>query len=79
NRLDAVWVVDCLPQTQIFRVQARSGWPVAQIEAVIAAQASRDQKWAAADAIIFNEGLSLSELEQQVKALLNLTQEKAGA
>jgi dephospho-CoA kinase len=79
SRLDAVWVVDCLPQTQISRVQARSGWPVAQIEAVIAAQASRDQKWAAADAVIFNEGLSLGELEQQVKALLKLAQEKADA
>jgi dephospho-CoA kinase len=79
SRLDAVWVVDCLPQTQISRVQARSGWPVAQIEAVIAAQANRDQKWAAADAVIFNEGLSLSELEQQVTELLNLAKQTAVA
>jgi dephospho-CoA kinase len=70
SRVDAVWVVDCQPQTQISRVKARSGWPMAQIEAVMAAQASRVQRLAAADAVIFNENISLSELEQQVLALL---------
>lgn len=70
HRLNTVWVVDCLPQTQIARVQARSGWPLAQIEAVMAAQASRAQRLAAADAVIHNDGLSMSELEQQVLALL---------
>jgi dephospho-CoA kinase len=70
SRVDAVWVVDCQPQTQISRVKARSGWPMAQIEAVMAAQASRLQRLAAADVVIFNENISLSELEQQVLALL---------
>jgi dephospho-CoA kinase len=70
SRVDAVWVVDCQPQTQISRVKARSGWPMAQIEAVMATQASRVQRLAAADAVIFNENISLSELEQQVLALL---------
>jgi dephospho-CoA kinase len=70
SRVDAVWVVDCQPQTQISRVKARSGWPMAQIEAVMAAQASRVQRLAAADVVIFNENISLSELEQQVLALL---------
>lgn len=70
HQLDAVWVVDCLPQTQISRVQARSSWPLAQIEAVIAVQASRAQRTAAADVVIYNEGLTLPELEQQVLALL---------
>ncbi|MBS7806884.1 dephospho-CoA kinase [Variovorax sp. PCZ-1] len=70
QRLDAVWVVDCLPQTQISRVQARSSWPLVQIEAVMAAQASRAQRLAAADAVIYNEGLSLQALERIVQALL---------
>lgn len=68
-RLDAVWVVDCLPSTQMQRVQSRSGWPVSQIEAVMASQASRAQRLRCADAVIFNEGLSLHELEQQVTIL----------
>jgi dephospho-CoA kinase len=70
SRLDAVWVVDCLPATQIARVQARSGWPLAQIEAVIAAQVSRAQRLACADAIISNDGVSLAQLKDQVQALL---------
>ncbi len=71
NRLDAVWVVDCLPQTQVARVLQRSSWPVAQIDAVMAAQASRAQRLAACDAVLFNEGLSLATLENQVLSLLN--------
>jgi dephospho-CoA kinase len=70
SRCDSVWVVDCLPQTQRLRVQTRSGWPSEQIEAVIAAQASRIERFSTADAVIFNEGLSLTELEQEVLALL---------
>jgi dephospho-CoA kinase len=77
HRLDAVWVVDCRTETQIARVQARSGWPLAQIEAVIAAQASRQQRLAAADAVIFNDGLSLAELEQEVLALLKIAKARA--
>lgn len=72
SRLDAVWVVDCSPQTQISRVLARSGWPLSQIEAVMAAQASRAQRLSAADAVIYNDGVSLAQLEQQVGALLKM-------
>jgi dephospho-CoA kinase len=68
-KLDAVWVVDCLPATQIQRVQQRSSWPLVQIEAVMAAQASRAQRLVCADAVIFNEGLSLDELAQEVTFL----------
>lgn len=70
SRLHAVWLVDCLPQTQIARVKARSGWPVEQIEAVIAAQASRLHKLAAADVVIYNEALSLQSLKHEVLDLL---------
>ena len=71
RQLDAVWVVDCLPQTQVARVRARSGWSVAQIEAVMATQANRMQRLACADGIIFNEHLDLAELQQQVLRLLH--------
>lgn len=71
RQLDAVWVVDCLPQTQVARVRARSGWPVVQIEAVMATQAHRMQRLACADGIIFNEDLELIELQHQVLRLLH--------
>ncbi len=70
HRLDEVWVVDCLPKTQIDRVQARSGWPLAQVEAVMAAQASRSSRLACADAVIFNDGISFDMLEREAEALL---------
>jgi dephospho-CoA kinase len=70
GRTDAVWVIDCLPATQIARVQARSAWPLAQIEAVMAAQANRWQRLACADAVIYNEGVGLAQLKDQVLALL---------
>lgn len=68
-RLEAVWVVDCMPQTQIQRVMQRSGWPQAQVEAIMAAQATRAQRLACADAVIINEGVSLQQLQQQVETL----------
>lgn len=68
---DAVWVVDCLASTQMARVQSRSAWPVAQVASVIAAQASRAQRLACADAVIFNEEITLSMLDQLVVACLD--------
>lgn len=70
SRLNLVWVVDASVETQIARVQARSGWPVAQIKAVMDVQASRAQRLAAADAAIFNEAISLPELISQARTLL---------
>jgi dephospho-CoA kinase len=64
--VDRVLVVDCLPATQLARVQARSGLPAAQVEAIMAAQATRAQRLAAADAVVFNEGLDLAQLQAEV-------------
>ncbi len=69
-RLDAVWIVDCLPATQVLRVLNRNGWPLAQIEAVMAAQASRQQRMACADVVIFNDGLSLEALALELQVLM---------
>lgn len=65
--LDRVWVVDCLPETQVQRVMARSGLSEDQVRAILAAQASRATRLAAADTVIFNEGLSLAQLQAQVR------------
>lgn len=67
--LDQIWVVDCAEQTQIDRVQQRNGWDRAAVQAVITNQAPRCQRLAAADAVIFNDGVSLSELTGLVKML----------
>lgn len=69
DRVDRVLVVDCQEATQIERVMRRSGWTALAVQAVLDQQATRQARRAAADAVIFNEGLSLTELQQQVQAL----------
>lgn len=64
SQLDRVLVVDCLPPTQIARVQARSQLEPAAIQAIITAQAPRAKRLAAADLVIFNEGVDLAGLQQ---------------
>ncbi|MCA3238497.1 MAG: dephospho-CoA kinase [Curvibacter sp.] len=68
-QLDQVLVLDCTPRTQIDRVMQRSGLTQAEVEAILAQQASRRQRLRAADHVIFNEGLSLAELGQVVHLL----------
>ncbi len=65
-RVDAVLVVDCYAQTQIDRVMRRSAWEREAVERVMAQQATRKQRLAAADATLFNEALSLEQLQAQV-------------
>jgi dephospho-CoA kinase len=52
---------------QIERVMARSGWSREAVEKVIAQQASRAQRLAAADVCLANVDLSLAQLQQQVE------------
>jgi dephospho-CoA kinase len=66
KRVDRVLVVDCCPATQISRVVARSGLAAADVETIIAAQAGRQRRLAAADTVLFNDGISLPELAAQV-------------
>jgi dephospho-CoA kinase len=65
-RLDAVLVVDCSEAMQISRVMQRSGWSQEAVEKVLASQASRVQRLAAADVCLYNQSLSLDELAAQV-------------
>ena len=69
QQLDRVLVVDCLVETQIARVMARNALPREMVEKIIAGQARRAQRLMAADACICNEGLSLQDLERQVRQL----------
>ena len=69
RQLDRVLVVDCTPQTQLARVAARSALDTASIERIIAAQAPRMQRLAAADAVLFNDGITLQQLEGQVELI----------
>jgi dephospho-CoA kinase len=68
-RVHRVLVVDCSEATQIERVMRRSGWSETSARAVIAAQATRDQRRAVADDLILNDGISIAELAKRVAVL----------
>ena len=69
QQVEHVLVVDCLPETQISRVMARSSLSREAVLAIMAAQASRNQRLQAADAVIFNDGLTLDGLALEVRML----------
>lgn len=69
SRVDRIVVVDCLEATQVARVMARSGLQEAEVRRIMGTQATRAQRRAVADAVIYNEGLGLPELEQAVRLL----------
>ena len=61
-------VVDCDEATQVARATARSGLDAAQVRAIMAAQATRGARLAAADDVIDNQG-ELAHLRAQAVAL----------
>jgi dephospho-CoA kinase len=67
QQLDRVLVVDCEPETQVARVAARSALAPDEVRAIIAAQAPRALRLAAADYVICNEGLTLEALRNEVE------------
>ena len=69
DKVDLVLVVDCCPETQISRVMARSGLAREAVLAIIAAQASRAQRLAVADLVLLNDGISLAQLDDRVRAM----------
>ena len=68
-RVDKVLVVDCLEDTQVRRVVARSGWSAPAVQAVLAQQASRAQRRACADAVIFNDAIGPDQLADEVRSV----------
>lgn len=65
---DRVLVVDVSPQTQIQRTYHRDQVPIAQVEQILRAQATREQRLAVADDVINNDG-DPSQLSAQVARL----------
>lgn len=68
SHVDRVLVVDADEATQVRRLQARDGSTLAEARALLAAQADRAARCAAADDLITNEG-DLSALRAQVERL----------
>ena len=69
ERVDRVLVVDCSEATQVDRVRRRPGWSRPDAERVIAHQASRSARRAAADAVIDNDLDRLAALRDHVQRL----------
>jgi len=73
--LDRVLVVDCSEATQKARVASReagrTGWTPDATEKIMASQASRAERLAAADICIDNDSLSLEALHDLVRQLAN--------
>lgn len=76
-RVDRVLVVDCSAHVQLERVSRRPGMDLASARRVVAAQASRAQRLAAADDVLFNEAPA-AELEPRVRRLHAAYLEHAG-
>lgn len=68
TRVDRVLVVDCPEDVQLARLMARDGGTEAAARAILAAQASREERLAVADDVIVNDG-PREALEAAVAAL----------
>ncbi|EHQ51424.1 Dephospho-CoA kinase [Ectothiorhodospira sp. PHS-1] len=68
NRVDRVLLVDCSVSSQLERAGRRDGASPGQIQAILDVQATREQRLAAADDVIDNEGFA-DALPAQVEAL----------
>ena len=68
GQLDGIIVVDCSEARQLSRVMARNGWTQAQTKAVMASQASRQERLAVANWVIDNDSDDLSALQKQADA-----------
>ncbi|WP_454692060.1 dephospho-CoA kinase [Achromobacter aloeverae] len=70
RRVDRVCVIDCDPDTQIARVQSRSGLTISTIQRIMAAQVARATRLAAAHDVILNDGATSPEqLRARAKTL----------
>ena len=76
ERCDRVCVVDCPVEMQVARVMLRNGLEESRIRTIIAAQASREERLAAADDVIDNS-TTLATLHAQVDRLHDKYREAA--
>jgi dephospho-CoA kinase len=68
KRFDRVLVVDCGPEVQLARLQARDGTTRAEAQRMLDAQATRAERLAVADDVIHNVG-DVAALRDQVETL----------
>jgi dephospho-CoA kinase len=78
QQVDRVLVVDCPPDVQLARLLARDGETPEGARAILAAQATRDERLAVADDVVVNDG-SLADLDARVDALHHRYQALAAA
>jgi dephospho-CoA kinase len=71
--------VDCSVETQISRVMSRNNFSREQVLAIIARQATREARLAAADDVIDNDNAPLDALKAQVDAQHRMYLALAGA
>jgi dephospho-CoA kinase len=70
QKVDRVLVVDCSQDTQIRRVMQRSGMAAEAVQAIMATQASREQRLAAADWVVANDVDDIGQLEREAQAIV---------
>lgn len=68
ERCDRIVVVDCPENLQIERVVARNGLSADEVRAIMAAQATRQQRLVAANDVVINDG-ARTKIHEQVRAL----------
>ena len=68
HTVNRVLVIDCAPELQRQRAMSRDGASTAEVDRIMAAQLSREQRLAAAHDVLVNDG-DLQQLETQVQAL----------
>lgn len=69
QKVDHVLVVDCTPEVQISRVMARSHLTRHDVENIMSSQAGRELRLGAADTVIYNVGLSLTDLAGELRQI----------
>lgn len=68
HSVDRVLVIDCPPELQRRRTMQRDRISAAELQRIMAAQCSREERLAAADDVIVNNG-DVQQLETQVESL----------
>ena len=70
HQVDRVCVVDCDPDTQVARVQQRSGLTADAVRRIMSAQASREARLAVAHDVVLNDGATTpAQLQQRARQL----------
>ena len=69
QRVDLVLVIDCPPEVQVDRVVRRSALDAETVRRIIASQAPRAERLAAADAVVYNGGASREALATEIEQL----------